>query len=464
MRRPLRLQIMRPVVLVLLASLTAVGAIEAWVAATRTRQRIEQQLQGVVAVLATSNFPLTAPVLEKMRDLTNAEFALADETDAVVATSLAEAPPRLAVEDSVDRVADVALGPPLAVGERVYFHTALELPHSAGERRILHVLFPRDEYDRAWRQALMPPLVVGVVAVGAVIAATHLLAARISRATQRLGSDVQRLALGDFSPIDPPDVDDEIRDLALAVNRTAKLLADYEQQVRRTEQMQTLARLGASLAHELRNSATGCRMAIDLHAESCALGDSDESLGVARRQLQLMEKQLQRFLQIGRRPVEVLRRSVNLEQLIEDLLPLVRPAASHANAHLHWRPPHEATCVIGDPDGLGQALLNLILNAIEAVQQVPVSDGAPRDVEVSLRRTDEDVAEILVRDTGLGPSAAAEIFDPFVSTKAEGAGLGLAVAGQVVEAHGGCIAWTREAGVTQFRMMLPLAEKEAHHV
>jgi signal transduction histidine kinase len=463
MRRPLRFQIMGPLLLVSLASLAAVGAFEARVAANRTRDRIEGQLRGVVAVLATSNFPLTAPVLQTMRDLSSAEFALADATSAVVATSLAQPPQRLSANGVVARVADVKLGPSLMLGGRDYFHTALALPHRAGERRTLHVLFPRDEYRRAWREALMPPLLVGIVAIAAVAATAQILAARISRATTRLGHEVQRLARGDFSPIEPPDTDDEIRDLALAVNRTAQMLADYEQQVRRTEQMRTVAQLGASLAHELRNSATGCRMAVDLHVEACPIGEDDDSLAVAKRQLRLMEKQLQRFLQIGKQPTEIVRREVDLAQLIEDLLPLVRPAANHARVTLEWEPSSDVSAVMGDRDGLGQIALNLILNAIEAVQQLPLDGALPRRVAVELLRTDNDQAAIVVSDTGPGPAEAAApaIFEPFVSSKAEGAGLGLAVARQVVEAHGGRIAWTRTNGVTQFRVTLPALAQEA---
>jgi signal transduction histidine kinase len=462
MRRPLRFQIMGPLLLVSLASLAAVGAFEARVAANRTRERIEGQLRGVVAVLATSNFPLTSPVLEKMRDLSSAEFALADASSEIVATSLARSPQKLSAKGAVARVADVKLGPPLTLEGRDYFHTTLALPHRAGERRDLHVLFPRDEYRRAWREALMPPLVVGVVAIAAVAAAAHILAARISRVTTRLGHEVQRLAQGDFSPVEPPETDDEIRDLALAVNRTAQMLADYEQQVRRTEQMRTVARLGASLAHELRNSATGCRMAVDLHAEACPLSEHDDSLSVAQRQLRLMESQLQRFLQVGKRPAEIIRREVDLTKLIEELLPLVRPAASHARVEFRCEVTG-APIVMGDHDGLSQVALNLILNAIEAVQQLPAYGAQSRRVVVELSHHARDGAEIVVSDTGPGPAEAEApaIFEPFVSSKAEGAGLGLAVARQVVEAHGGHVTWTRTYGVTQFRVTLPVLAKEA---
>jgi signal transduction histidine kinase len=471
MRWPLRNQIMGPLLAVAIASLVAVAAINARLAANDTRQRIERQLQGVVGVLTTSNFPLTEPVLRKMRDLSSAEFALTDAGGRSLATSFAAAPPQLPNDATVGKLEEVALGPSLALAGQEYFHTAVRLASrpgvEEGRGRVLHVLFPKDEYLRNWRAAFVPPLVVGVVAVAAAAVVARVLAGRISRAMSCLGDEVLRLARGDFGPVELPATDDEIRDLASAVNRTAQMLADYEREVRRTEQMRTVARLGASLAHEMRNAATGCRMAVDLHADVCPGGHDDESLAVARRQLKLMETQLQRFLQIGRRPAEVVRREVDLARLVDDLLPLVRPAANHAKVELVWRLADDDLMIHGDKDGLGQVALNLILNAIEAVQQHPGDTAATRRVTVELRRSEHDDAELVISDTGpgagLGRSSdtGPSIFEPFVTSKAEGAGLGLAVAKQVIEAHDGAISWSRLDGVTRFRVTLPAATKGA---
>jgi signal transduction histidine kinase len=341
----------------------------------------------------------------------------------------------------------------------------MPLPPRSGDvdGRVLHVLFPKDEYLRSWREAFLPPLVVGVATVAAIALVAQILAGRISRATGRLGDEVLRLARGEFGPVSLPSTDDELRDLALAVNRTAQMLADYEQQVRRTEQMRTVARLGASLAHEMRNATTGCRMAVALHAEECPVAADDESLAVARRQLRLIENQLQRFLQVGRQPTEVVRGEVDLARVVDDLLPLVRPAVRHAQVELDWRPADDELIVLGDEDALSQVALNLILNAIEAVQHEPGNVTAERRVTVELSRTEHDAVEFVVSDTGPGPAAesASSIFDPFVTSKAEGAGLGLAVAKQIVEAHGGTIAWHRSAGLTCFHVRLPAVAKGA---
>jgi signal transduction histidine kinase len=472
MRWPLRHQIMGPLLVVAVISLAAVAAIHARLTGTQTRQRIEQRLSGVVGVLASSNFPLTAPVLAQMRDLSSAEFVLTDSAGRVAAASFESAGASLSPTRTLQRPDDVVLGAGVTIAGREYFHTSVRLASTpkrsddaddAQSGRVLHVLFPRDEYNRNIRQAYLPPLLVGLAAVAAIAVVARLLAGRISRATAKLGNEVQRLARGDFGPVELPAVDDEIRDLAGAVNRTAEMLADYEQQIRRTEQMRTVGQLGASLAHELRNAATGCRMAVDLHIESCCCGSDNESMVVAQRQLKLMETQLQRFLRIGRSEAEPVHRRVALAQLIEDLLPLVRPAARHAGVSLQWQADDRQIFVSGDAEGLYQAALNLVLNAVEAAQ-LPAA-GAERRVLIQLT-SDGDHAELSVTDTGPGPATATAtgMFDPFVTSKAEGAGLGLAVVRQVAEAHGGTIAWSRDDGVTEFRLRLPRTEKEVSRV
>jgi signal transduction histidine kinase len=98
----------------------------------------------------------------------------------------------------------------------------------------------------------------------------------------------------------------------------------------------------------------------------------------------------------------------------------------------------------------------VIGNAIEAA-------GPGGWVEVALRREEAPAPVFIleVSDSGPGPSAevAAKLFEPFVTGKPEGVGLGLAVSRQVAEAHGGRITWRREDGVTRFRIELPAPDK-----
>jgi len=459
MRWPIRNQIMFPLLAVAIVSLTSVGAINALLTERRTSAYVERQLRQVIGVLTNSSFPLTNSVLRQMRDLSSAEFVLVDSAGEVANSTLPESiamPPH----SVTTRLEDVQLGPSSEIGNRWYFHTVVKLPLGPESARtgVLHVLFPQDEYRKAWRQAYLPSFVVGAASSLLLAAVALALASRMGRVISKLRSEVLRIARGDFREVPLPAVDDEIRDLTAAVNRTAEMLADYEQQVRRSEQMRTLTVLGASIAHQLRNAVTGCRMAIDLHAADCESTDSRECLDVAQRQLRLMESQLQRFLRLGKRPAELTMQNVDLGDLVEELLPLVRPAAEHAGVALDCRISTDRMHICGDAEALTQVVLNLLLNAVEAAQQNAIERQTPGRVWVEVAGG-ANAATIVISDTGAGPTEAVakSLFEPFVTDKAEGAGLGLAMAKDVVVAHGGSIEWNRENGMTRFRVGLPLA-------
>ncbi len=459
MRIPLQYQIMIPLVVVAGASLVAVGAINARRATQETQATIDRQLQGVVRVLTSSNFPLTDAVLRHMKDLSGAEFVLISQEGLPVSKSISLGSAQLPSTPLADKTEEVVLGPQIALGDKAYFHTAVELkrPLGVSDSGVLHVLFPREQYEAAWRSSFLPPLVVGLITVLAVAVVTQWIAQRISRTLARLGTGVQRLAGGEFKPLELPERDDEVRDLAIAVNQTAARLSEYEQHVRQTEQVRTVAMLGAGLAHEMRNAATGCRLAVDLHAENCSLSASDDSLAVAKSQLQLMESRLQSFLQLGREDTTTIKQSIQLDALLDELIPLVLPAARHAGVALDWQSIDQTITVLANRELLSMVIVNLLLNAIEATRKLSHTNSAQVHVRLGVRGS--KWAELEVNDTGAGlPTAVAEkLFQPFVSTKAEGVGLGLAVGQQVAQAHGGEIAWSRTNHQTSFRLRLPLA-------
>ncbi|TWT89852.1 Sensor protein ZraS [Pseudobythopirellula maris] len=469
-RLPIRNQFLFPLVAVAVASLAAVAVVNAWLATSRTRDRVEHQLRGVAAVLDASRFPLTDAVLRQMRGLSGAEYLLLDESGNRVASSgEGLSPPSQPTAPPATGADRVVLGKMVTVADRRYYHSSMRLTRPSAVRapRVLHVFFPRDEYNAAWRSLFLPPLVVGGATIAAVMLVTHLVASRISRALGRLGAEVSRLAGGDFSELEPPTTDDETRRLALAVNQTARRLAEYEQQVRGAERMRTLSTLGAGLAHEIRNAATGCRMAVDLHTEACpAAGPDDDTLEVARRQLLLMENRLQQLLRLGKEDDSPGDQEFDLVELVEGLVLLATPSAEHAGVALDWRAPDSPILVEADPQQLSQAVMNLLLNAMEAARRhaARAAEALPHAgayVRIELTANARG-AELLVADSGEGPSpeVSDSLFDPFVTDKPEGIGLGLAVTRRTVESCGGTIDWRRrsddnQAGETQFVLRLP---------
>src|SRR6185369_4933440 len=213
MRWPIRNQILLPLLAVAIISLTAVGAINTVLTERRTREHVEQQVRQVIAVITNSSFPLTDSVLRQIRELSSEDYVLIDPAGTTVASTLPTTEP-LPEQTVTANIQDVQLGPSVEVGGRWYFHTPVKLPGNldAGRGGILHVLFPQDEYRKAWRQAFLPSFAVGTITALVVAGVASSLASRMGRSINKLRSEVLRIARGDFREAPLPSIDDEIRD------------------------------------------------------------------------------------------------------------------------------------------------------------------------------------------------------------------------------------------------------------
>jgi signal transduction histidine kinase len=464
MRWPLRYQIMVPMAAVMLVAVIFVEGVGALLAVRDTKSQIAEQIHEVARIGSEANFPLTAPVLRQMKALSGAELIVTDAQGKVLATS----------GPNVDGTALLHSVRPsnrqgmpwnesVLLEDRSYFHSVVAT-RSVGEAAQLHILFPEEEYQRAWQREVITPMGFVAVALPVVLVLSHFTASRIAARVGQLHRQVDRIADGDFRELALPRGDDEIRALAAAVNRMAQMLAGYEQEVRRTERMRTLAHLGGGIAHQLRNSATGCAMAVDLHAKECPLGESAETLAVAKRQLRLMEQYIQRFLQLGKSSDAPVAKSVDLAALVDDLMPLVSPSARHAGVELTWPRPAGPILVMGNAERLGQAIINLVVNAIEAA--AGGRSGNKAEVRVDLLQKSPDRLLLTVADTGSGPNELVQqnLFEPFVTDKPDGVGLGLSVAREIVQQHGGQIDWHRDENWTYFTVEIPAEVAEACRV
>ena len=249
----------------------------------------------------------------------------------------------------------------------------------------------------------------------------------------------------------------------LLLNRSARRHAERDLRRKDSElahasALSVAGELTASISHEI-NQPLGAILS-NVDAAEMLLDSGRARFGELRVILGDIRKDDLRASEVVSRMKRLLRKHeveftpCDLDELTAEVLTLVRPHAERRRVELTARleGPHP---VQGDRVHLQQVLLNLIMNALEAVGACPVER---RHVSVSTGRS-EDQVEVVVADAGCGiePDAMAHLFDPFFSTKPQGMGLGLSISRSIVEAHGGRIWAENNPGApgATFRFVLP---------
>jgi signal transduction histidine kinase len=455
-RRPLRRQILLPFAGLVTLAVGVVSAVDAWRAAQAVDRGIDRHMADAADVLLHAGFPLTDAVLRQTARLSGAEFVCTDASGRVRAASLDDTTPL----GDVFRVAPAGDASVVAAPSEIvrtadgveYLHRLVERPsRGAGDDALrLHMFYPQRLRAQLMRQAIWPPLGVGALALVVATALSYVLAGRISGPLAALREHFSRLGRGDYAVLPVPARDDEIRELVESANVLAAQLEERTRAVERASRSAALGQLSAGLCHHLRNAAAGAKLALQLHARRCASGDA-ESIDVARRQLDLIAQYLQQLLTLGK-PQAARRRPADARAIVADAVALVAPTFVHRGVELRRRITDvRAPLASVDADQLRQAVVNLLLNAVEASTEGGWTEIALDAAGASVR--------IVVTDGGPGPPAeiADRLFEPFTTGKPDGVGLGLAAARRIVEDHGGTLTF-QAAPQTSFAIVLPTGD------
>jgi two-component system sensor histidine kinase HydH len=243
--------------------------------------------------------------------------------------------------------------------------------------------------------------------------------------------------------------------LATALGQDLTKLATQEKQL-------LLSRLLARLAHEIRNPLSSLDIHMQLLEEDLAQATQQVRERAAGRfeiihgELFRLENIVKHFLSLAG-PSSLDLQPVEVAKIIGHVCELLRPEAALRDIEITVKLPDILPSVRADPGQLMQALINLAINAIQAVER----NGR---VEM-IARTDEsgEILSVEVRDTGPGIPLERQsaIFEPFFTTKAEGSGLGLWIVQQIIIAHGGLVEVSNAPnGGAVFTVHLPVRKKE----
>jgi signal transduction histidine kinase len=319
-------------------------------------------------------------------------------------------------------------------------------------------------------------LLVGICGSGAGLIAGFGIARGVSRSLVQLSVPI-RAAAGQLDEVVGPitfaaswdlhELEGVLSVIADRIGAIIERLRQSEREVLRAEQLAAVGQMAAGMAHELRNPLTSMKILVQAaqarEGNGHPAGETEPGAlprpGLGRRDLAVLEEEITRLERLVQtflhftRPPEPEKRRVEVRTLVEQTVGLVHGRASQRGGRIECRFPAEPVWLAVDPGQVRQVLLNLLLNALDAVPP----GGA---VEVGVEAGPERWLTLRVTDTGCGLPAALgpRIFAPFVSTKETGLGLGLSICKRIVEAHGGAIeAANRPGGGAVFTVRLPLA-------
>jgi len=222
-----------------------------------------------------------------------------------------------------------------------------------------------------------------------------------------------------------------------------------------SRRLASLGRLAAGVAHEIRNPLSSIKGFATYFKERYKDNPDDQKTSeIMIQEVDRLNRVITQLLEFARPPA-IQKKPTSLQSLIQHSLKMIERQASAKEIQILSHLPSEIKEIDLDPDGINQVLLNLYLNAIEAMEQ-----GGTLSVSLSSEESSPWV-KIIVSDTGTGISKEdlEHIFDPYFTTKQTGTGLGLAIVHKIIEAHRGEVKAESEVGRgTTVSVLLPVKE------
>lgn len=232
-------------------------------------------------------------------------------------------------------------------------------------------------------------------------------------------------------------------------------IKQLEEQLRRSERLAALGRLAAGVAHEIRNPLSSIKGFAAILAGRFKNDDSSRKIAeVMGQEVERLNRVVTELLDFAR-PTELNRNLTYCRELIQHTLRLVEKDALQQRVTIESEVHPKDLRVEVDQDRFAQVLLNLYLNALQAMEE-----GGSLKVE-AFPQTDQVVFQVTDTGTGISPEHLPHVFDPYFTTKPHGVGLGLANVLKLVEAHGGDIEVTSSPGQrTSFIIRLPSTDDQ----
>lgn len=245
-----------------------------------------------------------------------------------------------------------------------------------------------------------------------------------------------------------PALQQQVQYVSGSIKRVVEELQRARREAVRSERLAAVGQLAAGIAHEVRNPLTSVKLLMQAIERNQAPESSDmQRLQIVQQEIARIETTMQELLDYAR-PPKLHRVRHDVRETVRRALNLAAGRAQQGGIIVDENLGSQAMTVDADPDQLQQVFINLLLNAIEATPaggnlRVAIEPGEPAPDDSHANSSGEGAAgrtvRITFRDTGSGirPDVMERLFEPFVTSKECGIGLGLAISRQIMQEHGG---------------------------
>jgi signal transduction histidine kinase len=454
-------RIVIPFVLVAVVATSAAALFALSVVSRTFEADSERQATAAAEMMSRSDFALNPSVVQSARQLTGSDVLTFTAGGAIVAGTLdrtrqANLIAAITHSDGVQ----AALG---SSGESVVRRMTCDGPCVVAYRRLANrpdtvvaIIGDASAAAAAVRGITRTILLAAALSLVAMGLASQIVARRLTAPIDALVAFARDVVPGSSpkrAPV-PPGSDDEVSRLARAFNDMLDRLDQAQQALVRSEKLGLAGLLAARVAHDVRNPLSAIKMQTQLLRAKVAHTPADVAMvDAVLHDIALVESVVRDLIELAR-PGDLTMAPADLNGVVDDALQQMAPQFGHRGIRVDTRLDGHLPDVALDAGRFRQALLNVLVNAADAMPTGGTITVVTRlDAEAS-------TVELDVCDDGVGVNSAVldRVFDPFVSTKRDGVGLGLVNAKAVVESHGGRITLEpREPRGTRVRITMPVA-------
>jgi signal transduction histidine kinase len=428
-----------PFILLAFAGVAVTALLSVNLISSVLEQRFERQLIIASELLTQANFARNPLILERVKAIIDADVLTLEDGEAVASTFNTAA--ELEWETLLERQGRPESGalweePTLKHVEfRGRPYTLAWRPLLDGSDAVLVVLKETSDVAQAKRAVTKPIVMIGIVMAVLISLTSHLVTRSITSPLQKLALASKKLAAGDWNAMVEIETSDEVGELAAALNEMARGLRRSEEKLLRSEKLSMTGYLAARVAHDIRNPLFSIKLRAQMICERLPADSAERaSLEPILKDIEQVEWVVQGLLDLAS-PVKLDLEEASVNEVVEDVLASLVDHLKHARIKGEWKPDPDLPRIRIDPGRLKQALLNLVLNAAEAMPEGGILGARTGFVD------DPESVVIEIWDIGMGIDERERdrLFDPFFTTKRDGVGLGLVNARSLVESHGGTL-------------------------